>query len=146
MKRVLLQGIVVSLSALLLLGACQKNTAPVTQQSVGLHEKAELIRKIKADTLYKQWQQQQQRVFELMVQAVKSGKMDTAKLKSLQKTNNEVADIDRLKEAGVVNAEEFVAAEKKAKEMLRALWKKYPDVSKLSMDDFKELGKLTPSK
>ncbi|MGB8194635.1 MAG: hypothetical protein WCF67_22070 [Chitinophagaceae bacterium] len=124
----------------LLTTACQKNTTP-SQEVLSEQKRNALMTKVRTDTIFKQWQENQKKGFELMKAAVKTGKIDVAKMKAYQPNGKEADYITALKEAGMVNAEEFNAINKKGMELLRQLWKKYPDLKKLSPDDFVELGK-----
>ena len=120
--------------------ACQKNATPV-QQTLTEQEKNAFIAKVRADTLYKQWRSLQKEAYDLMRLAVRNGKIDTAMIKAFKPTGKEADHISMLKNAGVYNAEQYNAANKRSQEMLRELWKKYPGLSELSLEDFVDLGK-----
>ena len=120
--------------------SCQKNAAPV-QQTLTENEKTEFIAKVRADTLYKQWRTSQKEAYDLMRLAVRTGKIDTTMIKAFKPTGKEEDHIRMLKAAGVFNAEEYDAASKRSKELLKELWRKYPELNKLSFEDIVGLGK-----
>ena len=134
--RLLLLSIVCSFFFL----SCQKNATPV-QETLNEQEKTAFIAKVRADTLYKQWRTLQKEAYDLMRLAVRNGKIDTAMIKAFKPTGKEADHISMLKNAGVYNAEQYNSANKRSQEILKELWKKYPELSQLSLGDFVELGK-----
>lgn len=144
MRRFKLLGILAALGCIWFFPSCQKNAAP-SEQVLNQRQKAALLEKVRLDTLYKEWRANQKKGFELMKAAVQNSKIDTARLKSFKSTGNEGDYANALKEAGMYNAEELLAINKRSMVILRELWKKYPALSKLTDSELMEFGKRKPT-
>lgn len=123
-----------------LLLACQKNAAP-SSEVLTEKEKTVLLSQIAQDTLFKQWQENQKRVFESMKNAVQTSTIDTAKLKAVKDAKTESEHVDALKRAGMHNAEEFTILSNRSREIMKQLWAKYPNMAKLSQNDLADLAR-----
>lgn len=145
MVKIFTRGAVIFCSCLLVFIACRKNAAPSSTHHLADQEKSQLIAKVRADTLYKEFRANQKKGFELMKVAVQSGKIDTSRLKEIKHTGREADLVNGLKEAGMFNAEEFQAINRRNMEILKELWKKYPALGALPQEDLVELGKQRPS-
>jgi len=127
------------ISLFFILSSCHKDAAPV-QQVLSEQQKMELMAKVRADTLFKQWQANSKQVAQSLVIASKTAKIDTAYLKT-SKAKTEEEFISNLKNAGVPNAEEILFRYNEGMRLLKELWNKYPDVYKLSHEELLQLTK-----
>lgn len=145
MLKLITPGALLLCSCFLVFTACRKNAAPTVSPHLTDQEKTQLVAKVRNDTLYKEFRANQKKGFELMKIAVQSGKIDTSRLKMIKHTGRDADFVSGLKEAGMFNAEEFQAINRRNTEILKELWKKYPGLEALSQDDLIELGKQKPS-
>lgn len=130
---------------LCLLGSCQKNAAQTAPRNLTSQEKADLFVTIRADTIFKQWTNNQLMIVQAYARAAQQPNFDIQKLQSYKPKNDEEL-IAAFKEAGATNGEEILALNKTSMQLLKELWKKYPEVNKLSHEELAGLNFKTALK
>jgi hypothetical protein len=133
------------LLAFSLFAACQKHTAQTAPRNLTDAEKSNLFVKVRADTLFKQWNTNQLKVVEAYARATQQPNFDMQKLQSYKPKNDQEL-ITALKSAGASNAEEILSLNKRSMQLLKELWKKYPELNKLSHEEVIGLNIRTPTK
>lgn len=135
----------VLLFSLIMAIACHKNTAP-SEVVLTQEQKYALIEKVRADTLYKQWQSVMKQGFAILNEAGKSGKIDTVKMKVIQPTGSRDEHIKKMEDAGMYNAREFFDVNNRALELLKMIDNKYPQLDQLTFQEKRLLYKKSSPK
>jgi hypothetical protein len=143
MLRLISSGRLLLWSCLLIFGACRKNAAPSLTPHLTDQEKTQLIAKVQADTVFKQWNINQLKVVEAYAKATQQPNFDMQKLQSYKPKNDEEL-VAALKASGASNAEEILGLNKRSMQLLKELWKKYPQLNNLSYEELLGLNVKSP--